>query len=210
MPDPSSKLPLIDLAAQRRRLAGRIEAAIARVVAHGQFILGPGGRTRSSRRSPTASASATRSPARAAPMRCCWRCWRAASARAMPSSCRPSPSPPPPRRWRWPAPCRCWSTSMPTSPSTRPASCEAIAAIGARAALRPRAVMPVDLFGQPARYESAAADRAGAGAVRAAGCRAELRRPLAGRAGRPAGRCRGDSASIHPSRSAPMAMAARC
>jgi dTDP-4-amino-4,6-dideoxygalactose transaminase len=41
MPDLSSKLPLIDLAAQRRRLAGRIEAAIARVLAHGQFILGP-------------------------------------------------------------------------------------------------------------------------------------------------------------------------
>ncbi|MGH6918241.1 MAG: DegT/DnrJ/EryC1/StrS family aminotransferase, partial [Geminicoccaceae bacterium] len=41
MPDRSSKLPLIDLAAQRRRLAGRIEAAIARVVEHGQFIMGP-------------------------------------------------------------------------------------------------------------------------------------------------------------------------
>ncbi len=32
---------LIDLAAQRRRLGGRIEAAIAAVLAHGQFILGP-------------------------------------------------------------------------------------------------------------------------------------------------------------------------
>jgi dTDP-4-amino-4,6-dideoxygalactose transaminase len=41
MPDLSSKLPLIDLAAQRRRLAGRIEAAVARVLAHGQFVLGP-------------------------------------------------------------------------------------------------------------------------------------------------------------------------
>jgi dTDP-4-amino-4,6-dideoxygalactose transaminase len=37
----SSKLPLIDLAAQRRRLAGRIEAAIGRVLEHGQFIMGP-------------------------------------------------------------------------------------------------------------------------------------------------------------------------
>jgi hypothetical protein len=35
MPEPSSKLPLIDLAAQRAHLAGRIEAAIARVLAHG-------------------------------------------------------------------------------------------------------------------------------------------------------------------------------
>jgi UDP-2-acetamido-2-deoxy-ribo-hexuluronate aminotransferase len=41
MPDRSSKLPLIDLAAQRRRLAGRIQAAIARVVEHGEFIMGP-------------------------------------------------------------------------------------------------------------------------------------------------------------------------
>jgi dTDP-4-amino-4,6-dideoxygalactose transaminase len=41
MRPPSSKLPLVDLAAQRRRLRGRIEAAIARVIAHGQFIMGP-------------------------------------------------------------------------------------------------------------------------------------------------------------------------
>ena len=40
MPDPPSKLPLID-PAKRNRLAGRIEAAIARVLAHGCFILGP-------------------------------------------------------------------------------------------------------------------------------------------------------------------------
>jgi dTDP-4-amino-4,6-dideoxygalactose transaminase len=41
MPDRSSKLPLIDLASQRRRLAGRIEAAIDAVIEHGQFIMGP-------------------------------------------------------------------------------------------------------------------------------------------------------------------------
>ena len=34
-------LAFVDLLAQRRRLGGRIEAAIARVLAHGQFILGP-------------------------------------------------------------------------------------------------------------------------------------------------------------------------
>ncbi len=33
--------PFVDLQAQRRRLGGRIEAAIAAVLAHGQFILGP-------------------------------------------------------------------------------------------------------------------------------------------------------------------------
>ena len=34
-------LPFVDLQAQRRRLGGRIEAAIAAVLTHGQFILGP-------------------------------------------------------------------------------------------------------------------------------------------------------------------------
>src|SRR6516164_11512972 len=34
-------IPFIDLAAERRRLASRIDAAIARVVDHCQFILGP-------------------------------------------------------------------------------------------------------------------------------------------------------------------------
>jgi dTDP-4-amino-4,6-dideoxygalactose transaminase len=34
-------IPFIDLATQRRRLAGRVDAAIARVLDHGQYILGP-------------------------------------------------------------------------------------------------------------------------------------------------------------------------
>jgi dTDP-4-amino-4,6-dideoxygalactose transaminase len=34
-------IPFIDLQAQRRRIGSRIDAAIARVVEHGQFILGP-------------------------------------------------------------------------------------------------------------------------------------------------------------------------
>jgi dTDP-4-amino-4,6-dideoxygalactose transaminase len=34
-------IPLVDLASQRRRLGGRVEAAIARVLEHGSFILGP-------------------------------------------------------------------------------------------------------------------------------------------------------------------------
>jgi dTDP-4-amino-4,6-dideoxygalactose transaminase len=38
---PRPELRLVDLSAQRRRLEGRIEAAIAGVLAHGQFILGP-------------------------------------------------------------------------------------------------------------------------------------------------------------------------
>jgi len=34
-------IPFIDLAAQRRRLGGKIDEAISRVLAHGQYILGP-------------------------------------------------------------------------------------------------------------------------------------------------------------------------
>ena len=43
-PQPKQTLPpiaFIDLQAQRRRIAGKIDAAIARVLDHGQFIMGP-------------------------------------------------------------------------------------------------------------------------------------------------------------------------
>ena len=36
-----ASIPFIDLAAQRRRLGTRIDAAIGRVLEHGRFILGP-------------------------------------------------------------------------------------------------------------------------------------------------------------------------
>lgn len=36
-----ARLPFVDLQAQRRRLDGRIEAAIAAVLDHGQFVMGP-------------------------------------------------------------------------------------------------------------------------------------------------------------------------
>jgi dTDP-4-amino-4,6-dideoxygalactose transaminase len=39
--DPPSPIPFIDLGAQRHRLGWRIDAAIARVLEHGQYILGP-------------------------------------------------------------------------------------------------------------------------------------------------------------------------
>src|SRR6202011_217286 len=37
----SAPIPFIDIAAQRRRLGGRVDAAVARVLDHCQFILGP-------------------------------------------------------------------------------------------------------------------------------------------------------------------------
>jgi dTDP-4-amino-4,6-dideoxygalactose transaminase len=41
VPIPSSPLPFIDLVAQSRRVGDKIEAGIKRVLAHGQFIMGP-------------------------------------------------------------------------------------------------------------------------------------------------------------------------
>ena len=41
LPSGDHPLAFVDLQAQRRRLKGRIEAAMARVVEHGQFIMGP-------------------------------------------------------------------------------------------------------------------------------------------------------------------------
>lgn len=40
-PTVNAPVPFIDLAAQRRRLGDRVDAAIARVLDHGQYILGP-------------------------------------------------------------------------------------------------------------------------------------------------------------------------
>ncbi len=41
MADPNPKIPFIDLAAQRARIGGAIDAALARVMEHGLFIMGP-------------------------------------------------------------------------------------------------------------------------------------------------------------------------
>ena len=40
-PPMTSRLPFVDLQAQRRRIGPRLDEALARVLAHGQFILGP-------------------------------------------------------------------------------------------------------------------------------------------------------------------------
>ncbi len=87
---------------------------------------------------------------------------------------------------------------------------EAIEAVRRESALRPRAVVAVDLFGQPARYESLVADRA-----RLTGCSSfrMQRRALArvGAASRSDGRAMPRRpASIRASRSAAMATAVPC
>ncbi len=39
--DAATRIPLIDLAAQQARIRGRIDAAVARVLDHGHYIMGP-------------------------------------------------------------------------------------------------------------------------------------------------------------------------
>jgi dTDP-4-amino-4,6-dideoxygalactose transaminase len=151
MPDPS-KLPLIDLAAQRAHLAGRIEAAIARVLAHGQFILGPevgaleqALAARVGVRHVVACASGTDALLLALLARGVGpgdavfvpAFTFAASAEAV-ALAGATPV----------------LVDIGSDFTLDPASVEeTVAAIRRQGSLRPRAVLPVDLFGQPARYE---------------------------------------------------------
>lgn len=152
MPDLSSKLPLIDLAAQRRQLGGRIEAAIARVLEHGRFILGP-------EVSALEQALAARVGVRHAIT-----CASGTDALRLALLARGIGAGDavfvPTFTFAASAEAVALAGATPVLVDAgadftlEPASLlEAIAAIGREGALRPRAVIAVDLFGQPARYE---------------------------------------------------------
>lgn len=152
MSDAASKLPLIDLAAQRRRLDGRIEAAIARVMAHGQFILGP------------EVAALEQALADRVGVRHVISCANGTDALLLALMARgigPGDAVFVPA-FTFAAPAEAVALAGATPVlvdvgadfTLDPASlAAAIEAIGAEGALQPRAVVPVDLFGQPARYE---------------------------------------------------------
>src|SRR5919106_2839141 len=152
MPDPSSKLPLIDLAAQRQHLAGRIEAAIARVLAHGQFILGP--EVEALEQALTSlvgvrHAIACASGTDALLLALLARGIGAGDAVFVPAFTFAASAEAVALAGAVPV-----LVDVGADFTLDPASlAEAIAAIGREGALRPRAVVPVDLFGQPARYE---------------------------------------------------------
>ena len=152
MPDLSSKLPLIDLAAQRKRLAGRIEAAMARVVAHGQFILGPevGALEQAiAGRVGVRHAIACASGTDALVLALLARGIGAGDAVFVPAFTFVASAEAVALAGAVPV-----LVDVGADFTLDPASlCEAIAAIGREGSLRPRAVLPVDLFGQPARYE---------------------------------------------------------
>ena len=153
MPDPSSKLPLIDLAAQRQHLAGRIEAAIARVLAHGQFILGP--EVEALERALAARVGVRHAIACASGTDALVLALQAGGIGAGDAVFVPA--------FTFAASTEAVALAgavpvlvdVGADFTLDPASlAEAIAAIGREGALRPRAVVPVDLFGQPARYEN--------------------------------------------------------
>jgi dTDP-4-amino-4,6-dideoxygalactose transaminase len=153
MPRESSKLPLIDLAAQRKRLAGRIEAAIARVVEHGRFIMGPEVEAleqalaaRVGVRHAVGCASGTDALALALLARGIG----AGDAVFVPAFTFAASAEAVALAGATPV-----LVDVDVDFGLDPNSlCEAIALILREGLLRPRAVLPVDLFGQPARYES--------------------------------------------------------
>jgi dTDP-4-amino-4,6-dideoxygalactose transaminase len=153
MPGESSKLPLIDLAAQRRRLSGRIEAAIARVVAHGQFVLGPEVEALEqalAARVGVRHAIACASGTDALTLALLARGIGPGDAVFVPAFTFAASAEAVALAGAVPVLVDVGAdfTLDPTS------LCEALTMIAREGALRPRAVVPVDLFGQPARYES--------------------------------------------------------
>ena len=153
MRPPSSKVPLVDLAAQRRRLGGRIEAAIARVLGHGRFILGPevgeleqALAERVGVRHAVTCASGTDALLLALLARGIGR----GDAVFVPSFTFAATAEAVALAGATPV-----LVDVDATFTLDPASlCEAIAMVRQATALRPRAVIPVDLFGQPARYDS--------------------------------------------------------
>jgi dTDP-4-amino-4,6-dideoxygalactose transaminase len=150
-------IPFIDLQAQRARVADRIESAIARVLAHGQFIFGPEVKAFEQQLAAFcgakhALANANGTDALALPLMA-WEIGRgdavfcpsftfAATAEIVP----------------WFDANPVFVDVLPDTYNMDPASLEAaIAGVRREGKLTPRVVIAVDLFGQPADYPAIAA-----------------------------------------------------
>ncbi len=147
----SDPIPFIDLAAQRRRLGSRIDAAIARVLEHGRYILGP------------EIDELETALARFCGARYCVSCASGTDALGlvlMARAIRPGDAVfVPAFTFVATAEVVAWLGATPVfvdvSPDTftmDPRSLEAAIADAPRHGLLPKAVIPVDLFGQPADY----------------------------------------------------------
>lgn len=150
-------IPFIDLQAQRARIADRIDAAIARVLAHGQFIFGPEVKTLEGRLAEFVGAkhclaNANGTDALVLPLMAwgvgkddavfCPSFTFAATAEIVP----------------WVDATPVFVDVRPDTYNMDPASLEAaIAGVRKDGKLKPRVVIAVDLFGQPADYPAIAA-----------------------------------------------------
>jgi dTDP-4-amino-4,6-dideoxygalactose transaminase len=150
---PTSKLPLVDLAAQRTRLDGRIEAAIAGVIAHGRFILGPevdALEQALAERVGVGHAITCASGTDALLLALLARGIGPGDAVFVPSFTFAATAEAVALAGATPV-----LVDIDATFTLDPASLdEALAMVRRATALQPRAVIPVDLFGQPARYDS--------------------------------------------------------
>ncbi len=151
-------IPFIDVAAQRRRLGGAIDAAVARVLGHCQFILGPEVRDVRGRARRSSAARATPSPAPAAPTRWCWRCGRKGIGPGDAVIC-------PSFTFCATAEVAALVGATPVfvdvdaahASISTPSGIAGAIATAKRAGLTPKAIIPVDLFGLPADHDAVAA-----------------------------------------------------
>lgn len=145
-------IPFIDLAAQQARLKPRIDAAIARVLAHGQYVMGPEVREFEDRlarfgRARRALSCANGTDALALPLMA----WEIGPGDAV--FC-------PSFTFAATAEAIAWTGAQPVFVDIDPDTytldpedlAEAIAFVRRQGVLRPRAVVAVDLFGQTANY----------------------------------------------------------
>ena len=152
MPESRAPIPFIDLAAQQRIIRGRIDAAIARVLDHGQYIMGP--EIGELERELAAFCGARRFASRCASGTDALLIAMMAHGigfLATPSSAPPSPIQRRPRRSRSWAQRQCLSTSKRGDLQHR--SQEQPAVIdGSGSRIRAVGLITVDLFGLPADY----------------------------------------------------------
>ena len=178
-------IPFIDLAAQQARIRPRIDAAIARVLAHGAYVMGPEVKAFETQLAAFAGAAhavscANGTEALALPLMA----WEIGPGDAVfcPSFTFAATGEVIP--WLGASPV--FVDILPDTYNLDPAKLEAaIAAIKAEGRLIPRAIIAVDLFGQPADYPAIAAiaERHGlkliADSAQGFGCTLDGRHPIA-------------------------------
>lgn len=144
-------IPFVDLAAQRRRLGTRIEDAIRRVLDHGQYIMGPEVKTFETQLASFAGVKhAISCSSGTDALLLVLMAWgiKPGDAVFVPTFTFASTAEVVAILGASPVFC----DVLPDSYNMDPASLEAAVAAAKAAGLTPRAVIPVDLFGQPADY----------------------------------------------------------